>query len=988
MQSLLSEDLESGEHLHFQISADKLSNIIKENDQAEIQARGGVEGIAKLLYTDLRTGLTQSEQDQGFPRRKENFGTNVLLTPPAKSLLRLMWEALGDRTLQILIVAAVVSIVLGLSIPEERKTGWIEGTAILLAVVIIVTVVSMNDYNKEKQFRKLSAVKDAQSIKVKRAGNDTLVSIFDLQVGDLVILENGDSIPADGMFVSGFDLSVDESSMTGESELVQKDQRNNLLLSNTKVMEGSGLMLVLAVGMKTQWGIYKALLDRESENTPLQEKLETLAENIGKAGLGAAILTFIALVIVWVIRIVQGQIVWSWGELSSIVDFVIISITIVVVAVPEGLPLAVTISLAYSMMKMMKDQNLVRHLAACETMGGATNICSDKTGTLTQNKMTVLQGWIAGKRFDVSNLPSFSRDVAHLFAEGLACNSTAYLTVDSTGRTEYVGSKTECALLEFCKDKLGIDWLLLRKSFPVERRYPFNSTNKEMSTLIRVDPAKCRLHKKGAPELVIPTCSHVLNAAGQPIAMTESILNELKKVVEDMASDGLRTLILVCADKYPPIDLDAPPTDRFIVVGIVGIKDPLRAEVPDAVDQCKRAGVFVRMVTGDNILTARHIATECGILDDHGIAIEGPKFRNMPTQKVIEMLPRLQVIARASPEDKMKLVQILQDQGEVVASTGDGTNDAPQLKQADVGFAMGKAGTEVAKEASDIILLDDNFASIVKAIMWGRNVYDSIRKFLQFQLTVNIVAVAIAFIGAVSTGESPLSAVQMLWVNMIMDTMAALALATEQPTPALLERPPYGRFDNLISNRMWRQIIGQAVFQLILFCTILYAYDSLWFIFPRTLDLNSNDVKHTIIFNTFVFAQLFNEINSRKLGDELNVFSGFFTNYIFVVVLVLSVVVQFLMVQFAGAWAQTTALNAQEWFVCVGLGFISLPIGILLRFIPVPADKTRVIPDREDELLLPDTRTLSVFESKWKIARKVLAQIRVINAFRRPSGHR
>jgi len=336
----------------------------------------------------------------------------------------------------------------------------------------------------------------------------------------------------------------------------------------------------------------------------------------------------------------------------------------------------------------------------------------------------------------------------------------------------------------------------------------------------------------------------------------------------------------------------------------------------------------------------------------------------------------------------MKLVKILQEQGEVVASTGDGTNDAPQLKQADVGFAMGKCGTEVAMEASDIILLDDNFASIVKAITWGRNVYDSIRKFLQFQLTVNIVAVAIAFIGAVSNGASPLTAIQMLWVNMIMDTMAALALATEPPTPALLERPPYGRFDNIINNRMWRQIIGQSIFQLALFLGILYAYDYLWFIFPRTLDLNSGDIKNTIIFNTFVFAQLFNEINSRTLGDELNVFSNFFSNYIFVGVMILTVIVQYLMVQFGGIWTQTAALNIQEWCVCIAIGFLSLPVGILLRFIPVPVDKTNKPEIEEEELLLPEIRTLSLFQSKWKIARRVLDQIRVINAFRRPQGHR
>lgn len=440
---------------------------------------------------------------------------------------------------------------------------------------------------------------------------------------------------------------------------------------------------------------------------------------------------------------------------------------------------------------------------------------------------------------------------------------------------EIKGNKTECAMLEFIK-QLGYQFETLRTTEPL-KIFPFSSTRKSMTTILKPDQTqKCRVYTKGAPEIILKNCSQALDSAGNLVPISK-IMNDAQNRINGYASEGLRTIALAYGDfAAKPEWTDAPDRD-FILIGIVAIQDPLRPEVKDAVEQCKRAGITVRMLTGDNILTAKSIAKECKIFTEGGLAIEGPDFCKLTDEEIDKILPNLTVMARCSPQDKYRLVQRLKAKGEVVAVTGDGTNDAPQLKEADVGFAMGIQGTEVAKDASDIILLDDNFSSIVKAVLWGRNVFDSIRKFVQFQLTVNFVAVVIAFIGAVSNGESPLKPVQMLWVNLIMDTLAALALATARPHPDLLNRRPYGRFEGIITPNMWRNILGQGIYQLIVLFMLLYFVH----VFPlfELSSVNSDYdrlVQTTLVFNTFVFCQLFNEINCTKLGNGKKIFIFFF----------------------------------------------------------------------------------------------------------------
>lgn len=680
-----------------------------------------------------------------------------------------------------------------------------------------------------------------------------LVKNTEVVVGDLLLLDTGDKLIADGVLVETHGLVVDEASLTGESDPIKKNlDEDPWCRSGTQVSEGSGRMIVVAVGERSEWGKTMALVGSAgSEDTPLQEKLADLAAAIGKVGFGVAVACFVALLVKWCVE--NRGFPLDQINNNGPVQFFLYAVTVVVVAVPEGLPLAVTIALAFSMKKMMRDNNFVRVLAACETMGGATAICSDKTGTLTENRMTVTEGWFAGTKHDhapsAEELPT-SGDFARELAANCALNSKAFLIEHGPDLPlEFVGNRTECALLALALRKWGVDYKALRSEAEekgdIVHLYGFSSAKKMASVLVRQRDARTgaptgnlRLYNKGAAEWVLRRCTRVVNPQGQVVPLPEDERERLiSDVVVGMASRGLRCICLTYTD-YPEKDPrraadffeDADRVDRDLVaMAIVGIKDPVRAEVPDAVRTCQKAGIFVRMVTGDNIHTARHIARECGILTDsvpgggEGLAMEGPTFRAMPDEELVPLLPRLQVLARSSPEDKLVLVRALKTHyGEVVAVTGDGTNDAPALKESDVGLAMGIAGTEVAKEAADIVILDDNFSSIVKSVLWGRSVFNSIRKFLQFQLTVNFVALVVAFVGAVAGGRIPLNVLQLLWVNLIMDTMGALALATEDPNPALLDDRPHGRTDPLISGRMWKHILVQGLYQMLWLFLMMY----------------------------------------------------------------------------------------------------------------------------------------------------------------------
>jgi Ca2+-transporting ATPase len=956
----------------FAFSQGQLNKLINPKNLSAFYALGGLAGLEKGLRTDRKAGLSVDESDldgtvsfdeakaaarkpasppaydstrplarvdskessvsvrrpspdASFYDRKRVFKDNRLPVKKGKSLLQLMWITYNDKVLILLSIAAAISLAVGLyqtfgtkHDPEHPPIEWVEGVAIIVAIVIVVVVGSLNDWQKELQFVKLNKKKQDRNVNVIRSGKTREISVFDVLVGDVMHLEPGDMIPVDGIFIEGHNIKCDESQTTGESDLLRKHPADDVyaaienhdslrkldpfILSGAQVTDGVGTFLVTSTGVNSSYGKTLMSLREDPEVTPLQSKLNTLAEYIAKLGGAAGLLLFVVLFIEFLVRLPHNNAAPT-EKGQQFLQIFIVTVTIIVVAVPEGLPLAVTLALAFATTRMLKDNNLVRHLKACEVMGNATTICSDKTGTLTENKMTVVAGTLGtSSRFggtvdtsDNSNgnakgkqtqpeapienvspqevVTSLSQGVRTLLKDSISLNSTAF-EGDVEGVKTFIGSKTETALLLFAKEFLGMESVgQERSNAKIVQLIPFDSSRKCMGVVVQLDKGQYRLYVKGASEILLEKCTAIIrDPTKEPASshMTDDNRQTLTNLIDNYASRSLRTIAMIYRDfdKWPPrgartVDgegSEAVFEDIFtemVLLSIVGIQDPLRAGVTEAVATCQRAGVVVRMVTGDNMITARAIATECGIYTKGGLIMEGPAFRKLSKTEMDQMIPRLQVLARSSPKDKQILVRRLKELGETVAVTGDGTNDAPALKTADVGFSMGISGTEVAKEASAIILMDDNFKSIVKAMMWGRAVNDAVKKFLQFQLTVNITAVLLTFITAVASAdeESVLTAVQLLWVNLIMDTMAALALATDPPTESILDRKPDPKSAPLISITMWKMIIGEAIFQLAITLLLNYGAET---ILSYQSPQEQNQIP-TLVFNTFVWMQIFNQ---------------------------------------------------------------------------------------------------------------------------------
>ncbi|QHO50244.1 Calcium-transporting ATPase 10, plasma membrane-type [Arachis hypogaea] len=798
----------------FQIGLELLSSIARDHNTATLQEKGGVEGIASLLETNLEKGIQGDDTD--LSRRTKAFGSNNYPRKKGRSFLMFVWDACKDLTLIILMVAAAASLVLGIK-SEGIKEGWYDGGSIAFAVILVIVVTAISDYKQSLQFRDLNEEKRNIRLEVIRGGRRVEISIYDIVVGDVIPLNIGDQVPADGILIVGHSLAVDESSMTGESNIVEKNSKNPILISGCKVADGNGLMLVTAVGINTEWGLLMANISEDNgEETPLQVRLNGLATFIGIIGLSVAVIVLVVLLARYFSghsRNPDGSVQFTAGKtkLSTAIDgaikIVTVAVTIVVVAVPEGLPLAVTLTLAYSMRKMMADKALVRRLSACETMGSATTICSDKTGTLTMNQMTVVEAIIGGENIDPPHEKSKLKPIlCSLLIEGVAQNTNGSVFVpEGSNNVEVSGSPTEKAILHWAV-QLGMNFKAARAESSIIHVFPFNSDKKRGGVAVQTTESEIHIHWKGAAEIVLGCCTQYMDVNDHLIEMDEGKMNYFRRAIEDMASRSLRCVAIAYRlyemEKVPTSEDLAHwslPEDNLILLAIVGLKDPCRPGVKDAVKLCQKAGVKVKMVTGDNVKTATAIAVECGILNSYSeatepyVIIEGKDFRAMQDAERLEIVEKISVMGRSSPNDKLLLVQALRRKEHVVAVTGDGTNDAPALHEADIGLAMGIQGTEVAKESSDIIILDDNFASVVKVVRWGRSVYANIQKFIQFQLTVNIAALVINVIAAFSSGDVPLNTVQLLWVNLIMDTLGALALATEPPTDHLMDRDPMGR---------------------------------------------------------------------------------------------------------------------------------------------------------------------------------------------------
>ncbi|XP_057498810.1 putative calcium-transporting ATPase 11, plasma membrane-type isoform X2 [Actinidia eriantha] len=919
----------------FNVDPDELASIARSHDTKGLESHGGVEGFARKICVSLNDGVVSSD----VPERQKVYGLNRFVEKPSRPFWMFVWDALQDLTLITLMVCAGISIGVGIA-TEGWPKGMYDGLGIILCIFLVVFVTAISDYKQSLQFKDLDKEKKNIIVQVTRDGTRQKVSIYDLVVGDIVHLSIGDQVPADGLFVSGYSLSVDESSLSGESEPVNINKESPFLLSGTKIQDGSGKMLVTSVGMRTEWGRLMVTLSEGGEDeTPLQVKLNGVATIIGKIGLAFSILTFLVLTSRFlVVKAMNHEMKsWSTSDALQLLNFFAIAVTILVVAVPEGLPLAVTLSLAFAMKKLMRDKALVRHLSACETMGSASCICTDKTGTLTTNHMVVTKVWIGGEAKSLKGnedrnqfISSISKRVLEMLLQSIFQNTSSEVVRGKDGNTNILGTPTETALLEFGMifgDDVSGSW----KESKIVKIEPFNSVKKKMSVLVTLPCGGLRAFCKGASEIIFKMCDKTINEQGNSVPISEEQRKNITYVINSFACEALRTLCLAYKDIEGSSSADNIPDDKYTLIAVVGIKDPVRPGVKKAVQTCLAAGIMVRMVTGDNINTAKAIAKECGILTADGVAIEGPDFRDKSDHEMKQIIPRLQVMARSLPLDKHKLVTMLRnDFKEVVAVTGDGTNDAPALHEADIGLAMGIAGTEVAKENSDVIIMDDNFATIVNVAKWGRSVYINIQKFVQFQLTVNIVALMINFISACISGSAPLTAVQLLWVNMIMDTLGALALATEPPSDELMKRPPIGRNVSFITKVMWRNIIGQSIYQLAVLGVLKFDGKHL-------MKLNGSDadsVLNTFIFNTFVFCQVFNEINSRDM-EKINVFLGMFGSWLFMLIIISTVSFQVVIVEFLGTFADTVPLSWELWLASVLIGAVSMPIAVVLKCIPI-----------------------------------------------------
>ena len=1166
----------------FNISVIDLENLMgkykeRGNDFLDLKyfSEKPVAELIKDLKTDPENGLSN------LSGREEAFGSNKVFVEPVPHFCSYVWEALKDLMVRILIVAAIVSIILGCTFSDDPSKDWIDGVSIVIAVLVVVLVGSITDYQKETKFHELNEVQaEGTKYKLIRNGQPEDHISDDLLVGDLIMVNYGDIMAADVLLIEGNGIKMDESALTGESDAMKKEKYERckelldagekklpspLILSGTNCIEGSGKGIVIAVGEHSQKGIIRRTVDNAQENsqTPLEAKLERIAQLIGYFGIGAGIVTLVALMIRFAIsftdevddynktskvesivtamlfnlphkKIEDGFANNSDSELvdprlnvaKKILDIIILCISIVVVAIPEGLPLAVTLSLAFSIKKMMDYNNLVRKMHACETMGGANYICTDKTGTLTKNEMSVFQvltgtwkkeldqnmsveevGKLGSQKGNPDEVKLIREDHSVLFKNekfwetlkvAIAVNVDASIkTLDSpniNGDTEIceTKNKTDKAFIDFLyrfRSPISVEKEKYLKDEGCFKQFPFDSKRKRMTTFIKNKEFStgCRLFSKGGGENARVFCKFYMDPdTGEKKVLDDSMSTQIKQSIEDFNKDKLRSLYIAYKDitesqfnqcEQPDSNGKLIDQDDLVFLAVFGIKDSLRDGVKEAVRKCHDASVNVIMVTGDNIVTATAIAKECGILgDDVNLknlgtkdiepdpeALNDPNKKEEYIQTILENQPKaltgntfynsvgglicevcqedtnlckcpkteseakqlaeknnepqkkvkrdviknmenfkkvtknLNVMARSQPIHKYALVLGLKTLKNVVAVTGDGTNDAPALSKSDVGFAM-FAGTDIAKEASDIVIIDNNFSSIVIAIIYGRNIYDNIRKFLQFQLSVNFCACILVFVCACIGNETPLTPIQMLWVNLIMDSLGSLALATEPPYEELLNRAPTRRNESMINGKMWKHIVMQSLIQIILliifyliapefikednlvrsaenkiiqFCYtkypgkdtdhIIYGTEIKWVIegklknqykhycgsysnrptladaYLEYVKSNSATTHMCLIFNIFVFYTLFNQFNCRVIDDSLNIFIRINRSLLFPLICLLEMALQVVIIFVGNSpfHIVSSGLTGTQWGICIGFSAITFVVSIITKFIPV-----------------------------------------------------
>ena len=993
-----------------------------------------VEYVGQMFRTDFKTGLSNSNK-QDLAWREKIWGNNHLPPEKENSLLEHILNCFEDPMLRILLAASIISLIIGVA-KDGLKTGWIEGTAIFFAVFLVVSISSYMNYQENEQFLELSRESKLKKVLVIRDGIEREISIEDILVGDILKLRIGDIINVDGFVFGDAKAGMDESPVTGESDIMWKINNFELkgqkyacpfVFSGSQVVDGYGNMVVAAVGDNTFEGKNKQLTnaggkgegDDDADLTPLKKQLNDLSNLIGNLGYTFAIIIGVVLFLKeTIINMMAGISIFTSHELDVLVNAFIIAVTVIVVAIPEGLPMAVTIAFAFSVNKMKKEHNLVKHLDKSEAMGNVNNVCTDKTGTLTLGVMRIAAFFIEDEDIRLLNQKVQDEGLRELIWNCIYKNITCVETTNEKGEKVLNGDMTEKALFTYLKEN----------NYPLvgdrKGKYvlPFKSDYKYMMNIFQEQDGYI-LYAKGAPERVSPFFTKYRVKGGEEEKF-EDHADSLTQQQAMYAEDSMRTLIFgykklteeeiqKARDENPEDDLAFfnALAQGLCYAFMVGIRDNNREDVPEAIKKCHHAGITVRMVTGDNINTAIAISKDVGIIEPHQtgeckniaayyrkyveekeedakkgvingenpIALEGEIFRvicggitkekeedgslkiTLVNKEAFKhTVKRLKVIARASPEDKFILVFGLKELGNIVAVTGDGTNDAPALKQAHVGFAMGIRGTDIAKDAADVVLLDDSFSSIVTACKYGRNIYDCIRKFVQFQLTTNVVAVFMTFLGGIILKDAPLNAIQMLWVNLIMDSFASLALATEDPSDSLLDRKPYSRDASILTPMMILNIFSQSVFQIIVLTLIIFYGDYLFGV-PSDRQLehfmwnNINGYHFTIFFNIFVFMQVFNSINARKLQkDEYNVFTGILGNWLYLFIQGIIVVGQIILVTFGGRAVRTHPLSVRQHCECIGIASLSLVWGFFAKLLPIDVSE-KVEEDDVEKKKVPDT---------------------------------
>ncbi|MBQ1973220.1 MAG: calcium-translocating P-type ATPase, PMCA-type [Paraprevotella sp.] len=854
-------------------------------------------------------GLTSQEVEQS---RREH-GRNVLTPPKRPSIWRLYLDKFSDPVIRVLLIAAVLSFVIAFI-----ENEFAEPIGIVCAIFLATGIGFYFEYDAARKFDALNALGSEEPVRVMRDGKAVEIPRSEIVVGDVIMLDTGDEIPADAELLRAESLQVNESALTGEPVVGKSTNpadfdpaapyATNQLMRGTTLMEGNATARVIAVGDQTEIGkVAREATALTGEKTPLSRQLDRLAAFINKVGYSVAVLAFIIFTSMSLWKYIPTVGVWdmdSYIHVSKIIlQNFMMAVTLIVMAVPEGLPMAVTLSLALNMRRMLKTNNLVRKMHACETMGAITVICTDKTGTLTQNRMTVGEMICADEHCEV-------------LAESIACNSTAFLNEDCT---EGLGNPTEVALLLWLHSQ-GKNYVRLRSEAREIVRTPFSSEKKYMATMVDSPIAgKRMLYVKGAPEIVLDLCT----------TLTEKEKSDYRVKLQDWQDHARRTLVMVGKEVD---DDDTAECETlvsrggFTLLGLASISDPIREEVPEAIRMCRNAGVQVKIVTGDSSGTATEIARQIGLWTDEDSdrnCIKGVEFAEWTDEEALQRIGDIKVMSRARPLDKQRLVKLLQQKGEVVAVTGDGTNDAPALNFAQVGLAMG-SGTSVAKEAGDITLLDDSFRSIVTAVMWGRSLYKNIQRFAMFQLTINFTALFTVLVGSFFGSELPLTVTQMLWVNIIMDSFAALALASLPADVRVMNDKPRPVSQFIITKPIGRSIIGYGIaFVITLLALIAYA--------------NADGVfslhELTLFFTFFVLLQFWNLLNAKAYDTGASAFKGLWNCYGVLLVLALILVGQWLIVEFGGAVFRTQPISGTEWLVLISLSSIVFWWGEVVRFV-------------------------------------------------------